>query len=770
VAAGYLKTLTIERLRGSTRSFKLPFGKGKKLTIIYGENGTGKSTICDALDFLGNGQVGSLATRGLGSTYKYWPAIGRNSEDMKVCLEGSTGSCTAQLAHRSVVVDAPEQRPGVLVLRRPQILSLVEAKPAERYEAIRRFIDVAGVEGSEKNLSSLLRTLNDERRLATERVTENQNTITDFWRSEGAASGDPIDWARTAVQRDPEKLQTERLAVASLRSSYGRLVGFPDRLRAAQQGLANATSAMQQHEAALEAVLDQVEAGAEDLSDLLHAAQRYLGTHPDLRECPLCESAEKIEGLSARVASRIHQFVALKEARSSKKQAVDQLPRWKAQLNAVGEEWGRERERYLEVLRGEAWPADVPVPDALCPVDISDSEAWLETMAPMREGWAQAEAKRIDQSRFIEQLQRALNNYDSNVEKHTALDAILPRLEEALAIVQDERRRFTDGILSDIATRVGSLYEQIHPGEGLERISLQLDQRKRASLELASEYQGRDGLPPQAYFSDSHLDTLGLCIFLAVAEKENPEDTILVLDDVLGSVDEPHVDRVIEMLYQRARHFRHCLIMTHYGPWRHKLRWGWLKNDQCHFLELRKSSGDDGLSLSTSVPDTERLRDLLAADAPDVQLICAKAGVALEAALDFLTSLYQCAVPRRPDGRFTLGDLLPAVDKKLRKALMVDVLVERDASGEPRYQSVELGPILDELTRIAQARNIFGAHFNELAFHLPEGDALAFGQRALDLLGHLACPDAGWPRRNKSGSYWSNAGETRRLYPLQRPS
>ncbi len=438
---GYLKTLKIERLRGSVRGFELPFQKGKKLTIVYGENGTGKSTICDALDFLGNGQVGSLATRGLGSTYKYWPAIGSNAEDMSVCLESSTGSCTAQLANRNVSVDTSDQRPSVLVLRRPQILSLIEAKPAERYEAIRRFIDVSGVETSEKNLSSLIRTLNDERKLATERVSENQNTITDFSISEGAVAADPIDWARNAVQRDPPQLRAERLAIAKLRSAYERLVGFPDRLGTAQQGLADAQSAVQQQEAALEAVLDQVEAGAEDLSDLLHVAQRYLGVHPDLRQCPLCESAEKIEGLSARVESRIHQFAALRTARSSKKQAADQLPKREAQLNAVREEWDRERERYLEVARGESRPADVPVPDVLCPIDVNDCEGWLETTAPMRETWQQTEAKRIDQSKFIEQLQRALNNYDSNVDKHKVLDALLPRLERVLEIVQDQLRK-----------------------------------------------------------------------------------------------------------------------------------------------------------------------------------------------------------------------------------------------------------------------------------------------------------------------------------------
>ncbi|MDL1898015.1 hypothetical protein FBQ82_17305, partial [Anaerolineae bacterium CFX7] len=63
-----LEKLTIEHFRGAVKPFTLKFDPTKKLTIIYGENGTGKSTICDALDLLSSGQVGSLANRGLGKT------------------------------------------------------------------------------------------------------------------------------------------------------------------------------------------------------------------------------------------------------------------------------------------------------------------------------------------------------------------------------------------------------------------------------------------------------------------------------------------------------------------------------------------------------------------------------------------------------------------------------------------------------------------------------------------------------------------------------
>jgi hypothetical protein len=310
----------------------------------------------------------------------------------------------------------------------------------------------------------------------------------------------------------------------------------------------------------------------------------------------------------------------------------------------------------------------------------------------------------------------------------------------------------------------------VHPGEGLNKISLELDPVRRASLDIGTSFAGQANTPPQAYFSQSHLDTLGLCIFLALAAEDRQPETILVLDDVLASVDEPHVERLIEMLYTEVLKFRHCIITTHYRPWKEKLRWGWLQNGQCQFVELTNWTTEAGLQLIRSIPDVERLRQLLAETPSDPQLVCAKAGVILEAALDFLTLLYACRVPRRLDSRYTLGDLLPALNKKLRDALKVDIATAKDASGTSTYQSISLAPILDELTRIAQARNVFGAHFNALSFQLLETDAVGFGRQVLLLMDALTDAESGWPKSAKSGSYWATADESRRLHPLQQPA
>ncbi|MBU4263604.1 MAG: hypothetical protein KKC76_17250 [Proteobacteria bacterium] len=440
------------------------------------------------------------------------------------------------------------------------------------------------------------------------------------------------------------------------------------------------------------------------------------------------------------------------------------------QLESVQKDALRVAAEFATCQGQYSWPADIPLPAKPVPEDFTQWATWFAGTLPLPEQWKKAETARQDKKQFINTLKRALGTYKDNFLAQKELDVLLPRIKRALEIAEEERRRFTDATLGKIASEVGRLYEIVHPGEGLNKISLELDSKKRASLEIGASFCGQSGTPPQAYFSDSHLDTLGLCIFLALAAMDKPGETILVLDDILASIDEPHVERLIEMLYDEAAQFRHCLITTHYRPWKQKLRWGWLRNGQCQFVELTKWTEANGIALIRSTPDIERLRLLVAETPPDPQLVCAKAGFILEFALNFLTQHYECSVPLRPGGLYTIGDLLPAVDKKLRQALKVEVLKGIDADGIAVYESIALAPYLDELTRIAQARNVFGCHFNALSFELLDADALGFGQQVLELLNILTDEQVGWPRNGKSGSYWATIGETRRLHPFKKPS
>src|SRR6185295_12309021 len=104
-----LVKLTVSCLRGATVPFVLEFESHKTLTLIYGENGTGKTTICDALEIL-SGNYTSLEARGLGKTGRYWPSVGKRADDLAVSLEMKGGVINASLKKGEIIVSPAESR------------------------------------------------------------------------------------------------------------------------------------------------------------------------------------------------------------------------------------------------------------------------------------------------------------------------------------------------------------------------------------------------------------------------------------------------------------------------------------------------------------------------------------------------------------------------------------------------------------------------------------------------------------------------------------
>ncbi len=771
-AAPSLKSLTLTAFRGSAGTFKLDFEKGKKLTLIYGENGTGKTTICDAFEFLAKDNIGSLDNRGLGSgVRKYWRTVGKPATDFAVELHTSDGQCTGKLGGNMATVLSGAAPPRVELLRHRQILEFVETQPAKRYDAIKRFIDIEAFERSEEALRQQGKTLATDKIAAVAAEQENLNALQGFYEAAGSPEGlNPVSWATQKLAEPTTGLEADITASATLRAAFDALKGFPERFESKRVDVATAQANADAADQAQIDALATVDSAAAERVGVLTAGQTYLETHPDAETCPLCESDEKIAGLAATVKSTLAQLGALTAANAKRKQAHSALNGARTALQQVEGDYGKAIAAFAAAQGAHEWQASVKLPAGAAPTEATNLPAWLAANQTTSDTWANIEAGWREESRFRASLKSAAERYATNAARVAELTALIPKIETALAQCVDERQKFTDSIISEIAKEVGNHYEKVHPGEGLNKIVLELDTARRASLNLGATFEGHDA-PPQAYFSQSHLDTLGLCVFLALAARDSADKTVLILDDVLGSVDEPHVKRVIEMIYEVSNGFQHTIVTTHYRPWREKYRWGFLKPDQpCQFVELTGWAFDDGMRLVSSLPEVERLRTLLGETPTDIQAVCSKAGVILEAALDYLTLKYECPVPRRFGGAYTLGDLLPNINNKLREALKVEMRDGITDPAAPPSSTVALRPILDELARIAQVRNALGAHFKEISFDLLDTDAIAFAKQVLELVDTLVCPEHGWPSNDKSGSYWRNSGDTRRLHPLKRPS
>jgi len=490
MSTSVLKRLVIGHLRGSVIPFTLPFEKDKKLTVIYSENATGKTTICDAFEFLAHGRVGSLEDRGLGKTSKYWHSLGKSASDVTVILETGDSTCTARVNKGEVITAPSGTRPRVEVRRRNQILRLIEARPADRYTEIGRFIDVSGIEASEATLRDLIRNLESNRDTAVARIQENEEAIRQFWESAGKPGKDAIKWAEQESARDLSALQVELQAIGKLRAAYQRIADYPEKYAIANRTWVDALAAAGAATKRLEGLLANAAEGVGELVGILEAAKPYFEKHPHPTHCPLCESAEKMVGLRERLESRIEQFSSVQKSRREKHAADQSVQAAERKLADLKNELARDSQAFEAAKTAHQWQQNLSMPKQPCPNDLTLVAAWIKSTSELSAEWSRGEVAIQAQNQFINTLKQALKTYKANIQAQKDLDQLLPRLKSALAIVVDERRQFTDGILQAIAIKVGELYETVHPGEGINKISLELDPNRRASLDIGASFAG----------------------------------------------------------------------------------------------------------------------------------------------------------------------------------------------------------------------------------------------------------------------------------------
>ena len=208
-----------------------------------------------------------------------------------------------------------------------------------------------------------------------------------------------------------------------------------------------------------------------------------------------------------------------------------------------------------------------------------------------------------------------------------------------LGIIEQERKRYVQDLINEISGTVSQLYARIHPDEPLGKPSFGMKPHTIGSLTMRGKFGSNNDVPPVAYYSEAHLDTLGLCVYLALAKQSG--NAIIVLDDVLMSVDDTHLDRVIELINRRRRQTSgHLIITTHSRAWFDRVRLG--RGMPAELIELYGWDLAGGIKHSHAPFAVNELRELVNAVKIDRQSIASRAGILLEQLLDNLTIRYGC--------------------------------------------------------------------------------------------------------------------------------
>jgi ABC-type molybdenum transport system ATPase subunit/photorepair protein PhrA len=108
-------------------------------------------------------------------------------------------------------------------------------------------------------------------------------------------------------------------------------------------------------------------------------------------------------------------------------------------------------------------------------------------------------------------------------------------------------------------------YTSMNPDEKIENIKLAPIKDKNDDLvgiTIEYEFFNKTKSPPTAYLSESHINCLGISFFLASVRAFNKQNEFLVLDDVISSFDRNHRARFVKLLTAKFNDYQ-ILLLTH---------------------------------------------------------------------------------------------------------------------------------------------------------------------------------------------------------------
>jgi len=211
-----IKKVVLHHFRGATGASTIEFNTQKPIVLIFGENGSGKSSIIDGIDMVCNSNYGSIAFRSSTKPNQHLPAIGAKLGDVAIELSTGDKSWTATLGSKGVIVSEADRPPRVNILRRSQLLRLVETTPGERYKEFRQFLDVESVEASEATLIQAEKDAKSRLETALKLHSQALEYLKTSFESENHRQGDTADieqWAADRVSSSVADLSTQKEAL-----------------------------------------------------------------------------------------------------------------------------------------------------------------------------------------------------------------------------------------------------------------------------------------------------------------------------------------------------------------------------------------------------------------------------------------------------------------------------------------------------------------------------------------------------------------------------
>lgn len=612
---------------------KLTLAAEGQSVVVYGPNGSGKSTFPDAFEYLiSGGKIGHLSHEYSGSRLER--AV-RNTHappeepaaieialqtGERVRVEISAGGKSVYSGSSREVLEALNAV-GLerLILRQDEVSHFIHATKGEKYSALLPLLGLGDLEQVAQNLNALrvavskrgevkekrqrVEELDDQARevwpeLSEGRVAESLHSLASRHGLGGPAAAELVAALQPAIGSRTEALESEhrRFDISTAIAGSGVEVILDDLVNAEMVFRAETSRLLDQRVGVLEAT----EQLAREVTD---------------REtnCPACGRPIETEVLSGHVRDSLVQLERAQDARikaaSARRAFSSGLSRVLQNSAALAESSGVAK--ALTTLGGiepHAFEAGLD-PSALegLRAPLSVLVSYARDLTANRPPSA---AELVEDGRVV-RAARGFFEAKKLREELSKLEALESALIECEMAVRELTKRKTRAVVDGLSKDIGRLWEKLHPGERIENIHLHIPGDADKAIDIALKFHGVDQPSPRLALSEGHRNSLGLCIFFALA-LATEKDTPIILDDIVSSLDREHRGMLVDVFLQDFA-ARQVLLFTHDREWFSELRTR-LPEKSWQFRRLRSWSdparGSEWLGSSGTFDDARALLEV----------------------------------------------------------------------------------------------------------------------------------------------------------------
>jgi hypothetical protein len=652
-----ISSLTINGFRGIKRSISFDFTKKYASILVYGANAKGKSSIGDAFEWFFTGSISELTKEGC-TRDDYRHRLLGSDEETRVSFDFSDTSLNCNLSLNSsrkqqysnndlAFGQYLDKSKGELILLRHKDLRVfvdeskgVKRKKISQLIGMEKWEDIRDQIGAVEN--RLKKNLEDEKAKLESRQEEVRKLI------KSDVFTDSACWKYAEGQ-------SKKLGISQNINSLAELEAVDQKAKESVKPDDRATRLARLKSA--ETILEELLKNYPQLKHFLQFSKSYneicsqpakvlsvqlqelLGQGKIILEsgqwnknaCPLCESRFEANQLLAHIFEHqnkdqsIQKEIGLFEiGRSNAKKELQNI---NSKVSTVSQLFVSSKKDFssLKVLATEiiialstakSWsdeklqtnktinPAQLDLENKLIEfgkqikISLEIIHAAQENLNPTKDEKAKIEA--FQNLKTLASHMHVLAGMEANL---VPLETQFSSIEIISQRFQDLRRQTLGKVLDAISDNVSKYFLKIHHGEGFDKIHLKF-LPDEDGVEFHIYYKGEEITPPRKFLSESYLNGLGICLFLATVRAFNVENRFIVLDDIINSFDAEHRMDLAKLLVDEFSDYQ-LLVLTHDNIWfdqfRRLAKKGWLHK------RIKNWSYEDGVDIENALG--EQLED-----------------------------------------------------------------------------------------------------------------------------------------------------------------